>query len=339
MDMTTTYMGLSLRNPVIASASPLNGDIEMLRALEDHGAGAVVLPSVFEEQITADQRHFEFLTECVSANGTAEAQSYFPRYDGYGFGPDGYLEIVRRAKAAIEIPVIGSLNCVSNASWVDYATLIQEAGADAIELNIYFIPTDLTLTGGEVEHRYLDILRAVKTAVSIPVSVKLGPHFSAIGSMARTLAEGGADALVLFNRFYQPDINIAKLTLSMDLDLSTRAEIRLPLLWIALLHGHLPTSLAATSGVETSDEVFKYLLAGADAVMTTSALLRHGPKHMRSLVDGLETMLAARGFKSVDEIRGRMSRQQLGAPADFERANYVHMLQDYRQIKKVRTSA
>ena len=222
---------------------------------------------------------------------------------------------------------------------MDYARLIQQAGADAIELNIYFIPTDLTMTGHEVEQRYLEILHAVKAAVSIPVSVKLGPHFSAIGSMARTLADGGADALVLFNRFYQPEINLAKLTLSMDLELSTRAEIRLPLLWIAILHGRLPTSLAATSGVETADEVFKYLLAGADAVMTTSALLRHGPKHMRSLVDGLVKMLAARGFNSVDEIRGCMSRKNLKAPADFERANYVHMLQDYRQPSRVRTSA
>lgn len=329
MDLTTDYMGLRLRNPLIASASPLNGEIGMLRALEDHDAGAVVLPSIFEEHIVAERHEFERRTEEVPASGFAEAQTYFPAYDGYGFGPERYLDIVRRAKQAIGIPVIASLNGTTEEGWSDYARELQQAGADAIELNIYFIPADLTMTGRDVEQRYLDVLRVVKTSVTIPVAVKIGPYFSAIGAMARSLADSGADALVLFNRFYQPDIDIATLRLSMDLELSTVAEIRLPLLWIAILHGRLPVSLAASTGVESADEVLKYLLAGADTVMTTSSLLRHGAKHMRTLLDGLSALLAAREIGSLSGIRGRMSQKNLENPMAFERANYVHMLQGY----------
>ena len=329
MDLATSYMGLRLRNPLIASASPLNSDVAVVRALEDHGAGAVVLPSIFEEQIAAERHELEARTQ-VPAIGFAEAQSYFPSYDGYGFGGERYLEIVRRAKASVAIPVIASLNCTTRAGWVDYARSLEQTGADALELNVHIIPTDPALDGREVEQRHLDILTAVKAVVSIPVAVKIGPYFSAIGNMARVLAEGGAGALVLFNRFYQPDIDIAKLCLSMDLQLSTPAEIRLPLLWIANLHGRVPASLAASTGVESADEVFKYLLAGADAVMTTSAILRHGPAHMRTLLDGLRGLLAARGIESLDAIRGRMSQRHMDGPAAFERANYIHMLQSWR---------
>jgi dihydroorotate dehydrogenase (fumarate) len=328
MDLTTNYMGLVLRNPLIASASPLNGDLGTLRALEDYGAGAVVLPSIFEEQIVAEQHEFELRTE-ATADGFAEALTFFPAYNGYGFGPERYLDIVRRAKDAIGIPVIASLNCVTHAGWVGYARGLQEAGADAIELNVYFIPADPTMTGREVEQHYLDILAAVRASVAIPVAVKIGPHFSAIGAMARALADGGADALVLFNRFYQPDIDIATLRLSMDLELSTPAEIRLPLLWIAILYGRVPVSLAASTGVHSADEVFKYLLAGADTVMTTSSLLRHGVGHMRKLLDGLSALLAAREIESINEIRGRMSQKNVKNPTAFERANYIHMLQGY----------
>ncbi len=330
MDLTTDYMGLRLRNPLIASASPLNGDIGTLRALEDHGAGAVVLPSIFEEQIVAERHEFERRTEEVPASGFAEAQTYFPACNGYGFGPDRYLDIVRRAKQAIGIPVIASLNGVSEVGWVDYARALQEVGADAVELNIYLIPADVTVSGRDVEQHYLDVLAAVKASVSIPVAVKLAPYFSALGAMARALADSGADALVLFNRFYQPDINIATLQLSMDLELSAPAEIRLPLLWIAILHGRVQASLAASTGVESADDVLKYLLAGADTVMTTSSLLRHGVKHMRTLVDGLSALLAAREIESLGEIRGRMSQQNLKNPIAFERANYVHILQGYQ---------
>jgi dihydroorotate dehydrogenase (fumarate) len=328
MDLTTHYMGLRLSNPLIASASPLNGDLGMLRALEDHGAGAVVLPSIFEEQIVAERHEFELRTE-ATADGFAEALTFFPANNGYGFGPERYLDNVRRAKNAIGIPVIASLNGMTRAGWVDYARGLQEAGADAIELNVYFVPADLAMTGREVEQRYLDILAAVKAAVAIPVAVKISPYFSAIGAMVRALADGGADALVLFNRFYQPDIDTATLRLSMDLELSTPAEIRLPLLWIAILSGRVPVSLAASTGVESADDVFKYLLAGADTVMTTSSLLRHGVGHMRTLIDGLSTLLAAREIASLADIRGRMSQLNLKNPTAFERANYVHILQGY----------
>lgn len=328
MDLTTHYMGLRLRNPLIASASPLNGDVGNLRALEDHGAGAVVLPSIFEEQIIAERHEIEQRTQ-IPATGFAEAQSYFPSHIEYGFGPERYLDILRRAKQAIGIPVIASLNGISEVGWVEYARALQEAGADAIELNIYLIPADLAVSGRDVEQHCLDVLAAVKAAVSIPVAVKLAPYFSSIGAMARALADGGADALVLFNRFYQPDINIATLQLSMDLELSTPAEIRLPLLWIAILHGRVAASLAASTGVESADEVFKYLLAGADAVMTTSALLRHGVKHMRILLDGLSALLTSREIHSLDQIRGRMSQRNVKNPTAFERANYVHILQGY----------
>jgi dihydroorotate dehydrogenase (fumarate) len=328
MDLTTTYMGLALRNPLIASASPLNGDIGNLRALEDHGAAAVVLPSVFEEQITAERQEFELRAE-ATAHGFAEALTFFPSYSGYGFGPDRYFDIVRRAKDAIRIPVIASLNCTTREGWVEYARGLQEVGADAIELNVYFIPADLALSGREVEQQYLDIVGAVKAAVGIPVAVKIGPYFSSTGAMASALADAGADALVLFNRFYQPDIDITTLRLALDLELSTPAEIRLPLLWIAILYGRVPASLAATTGVESADEVFKYLLAGADAVMTTSSLLRHGVRHMRVLLEGLSTLLAAREIESLDEIRGRMSQQNIRNPTAFTRANYIRILQGY----------
>ncbi len=329
MDLTTKYMGLELRTPLVASASPLNREVGALRVLEDHGAGAVVLPSIFEEEILAERREIERRIEELPASGFMEAQTYLPTYTAHGFGPERYLDFVRRAKEAVAIPVIASMNCMTLAGWVDYARGLEEAGADGIELNLYFIPADLGTSGRDVEQRYLDILAAVRAAVRIPIAIKIGPCFSAIGAMARALAEGGADALVLFNRFYQPDIDIVTLGLSMGLELSTPSEIRLPLLWIAILHGRVSASLAATTGVESAEEVFKYLLAGADVVMTTSSLLRHGLGHMRTLVDGLSALLAAREVRSLDEIRGRMSQENVPDPTLFERANYIRILRGY----------
>lgn len=326
MDLTTSYMGLTLRSPLVASASPLNGDLEKLRALEDHGVGAVVLPSIFEEEIVAERRELELRTEELSASGFAEAQSYFPVHTKLRFGPERYLELVRDAKAALDIPVIASMNCMTLGGWVDYARSLEQAGADALELNVFFIPADLTLSGRAVEQRYLDILAAVRAAVRIPIAVKMGPYFSAIGAMARALVDGGANALVLFNRFYQPDIDLVKLGLSLDLQLSTPSEIRLPLLWIAILYGRLQASLAATTGVQSADEVLKYLLVGADVVMTTSSLLRHGVGHMKTLLDGLRAALTAREVSSLTELRGRMSQKSVDNPTLFERANYVRIL-------------
>jgi len=330
VNLVTDYMGLRLKNPLIAASSPLTGDLGTLRALEDHGAAAVVLPSIFEEWLLAERTQFEHRTEQLTANGFAEAQTYFPSYDPHVFGPERYLDIVRRAKEAIGIPVIASLNCTTEEAWIGYAREVERAGADGIELNVHFVPADLALTGRDVEQRHLDILRAVKKSVAIPVAVKIGPYFSAVGGMARSLADGGADALVLFNRFYQPDIDIATLSLSMHLEPSTPAEIRLPLLWIALLSGHMAVSLAATTGVETADEVFKYLLVGADAVMTASSLLRHGVGHVRTLLDGLTTLCDARGMTSIADVRGLLSHLQLqDATGFFERVNYLRMLSAY----------
>jgi dihydroorotate dehydrogenase (fumarate) len=321
-------MGLALRNPLVASASPLWTDVGNLRRLEAAGAGAVVLPSLFEEQIVAERREIE-LRAAVAASGFAEAQTYFPAFDGDAVGPRRYLDLVRRAKDAIGIPVIASLNGISEDGWIDSARSLEDAGADGIELNIYFIPADVTMSGADVERRYLEIVAAVKAAVSIPVAVKIGPYFSAPGAMALALSNSGADGLVLFNRFYQPDIDIATLRLSMDLELSRRVEMRLPLLWIAILSGRVSVSLAASTGVESADDVFKYLLAGATVVMTTSALLRHGIDHMRDLVAGLAALLEARDVGGVGDIRGRLSQRHLKDPTAFERANYVQMLQGY----------
>jgi dihydroorotate dehydrogenase (fumarate) len=278
MDLTTRYLGLTLKNPLVASASPLTAELGNLRRLEDCGAAAVVLPSIFEEQIETEEAESERLTT-FSAESFPEALSYFPAAVNFSVGPQVHLETLRRAREAIAIPVIASFNGVSRSGWCDYARLVEQAGANAIELNAYFVPSDLSLTGAEVESLYLDVVRSVKSAVSIPVAVKLSPYFSAPGRMAIALAEAGADGLVLFNRFYQPDIDLTALRLKRDLELSRSAEIRLPLLWMGVLAGNVRASLAASSGVDGVDEVVKYLLVGADVVMTTSALLRHGPEH------------------------------------------------------------
>jgi dihydroorotate dehydrogenase (fumarate) len=266
MDLTTGYLGLKLKNPLVASASPLTSDLGNLRRLEDCGAAAVVLPSIFEEQIEAEAAEIERLTS-FRGESFPEALSYFPATIGYSTGPQCYLENLRRAREAIAIPVIASLNGISRSGWCDYARLVEKAGANAIELNAYFVPSDLSLSGAEVENLYFDVVRSVKSAVSIPIAVKLSPYFSAPGRMAISLAGAGADGLVLFNRFYQPDIDLTALRLQRDIELSSPAEIRLPLLWIGALAGNVRASLAASSGVDSVEEVVKYLLVGADVVI------------------------------------------------------------------------
>lgn len=328
MDLTTRYLGLALKNPLIASASPLTLELDNIRRLEDYGAAAVVLPSIFEEQIEAEVAEVERLTT-ARGESFAEALSYFPIVVGYRTGPHHYLEIIRGAREAVTIPVIASLNGISRSGWRNYARLVEEAGASAIELNAYFIPSDPTLSGSEVENAYLEVLNDVKTAVSIPIAMKLSPYFSAVGHVVHTLAEAGADGLTLFNRFYQPDIDLAEFRLQRNIDLSCPDEIRLPLLWIGVLAGNIQASLAASTGVDGVDEVIKYLLVGADAVMTTTALLRHGIEHMATLVTGLESWLEARGINSLDRIRGKMRRGAIRDPAAFDRANYITILQDY----------
>ncbi|MCC9003550.1 MAG: dihydroorotate dehydrogenase-like protein, partial [Candidatus Competibacter sp.] len=270
MDLRTTYMGMELKHPIVASASPLAGTVANIKRLEDAGASAVVMFSLFEEQLKHESAALEYLMT-AHTESFAESLNYFPEVDDYTVGPDSYLDILRRASEAVDIPIMGSLNGITNAGWIEYAQLMQQAGAKGIELNIYYIPADLTTSGREVEERYIEIVKAVKAAVTVPVAVKLNPFFSAIGSMIRALDDAGADALVLFNRFYQPDFDLDKLEVAPNLNLSSPDEIRLPLLWIAILYGKLRASLGATRGVHTPTEVVKYLMAGADVVMTTSA--------------------------------------------------------------------
>jgi dihydroorotate dehydrogenase (fumarate) len=328
MDLTTRYMGLTLKNPLIASASPLNTNVDNIRRLEDAGAAAVVLPSLFEEQIAAENARQDYLTSVVSES-FPEALSYFPEPAEYRVGPDQYLDLVRRASEATDIPVIGSLNGITHEGWISYASSIAEAGAKGLELNIFFIPADISLSGREVEQRYVDIVTAVRGMVSIPLAVKLNPYFSAMGHMALELERAGAGALVLFNRFYEPDLDLVELKVLPDLKLSTPDEIRLPLLWLAILSGHVKASLAATTGVSTADEVVKYIMAGADVVMSTSALLRHGVGYMATLLAGLEAWLDAREFASLGDVRGLMSQEQVADPTAYERANYIKILQGY----------
>lgn len=322
MDLTTRYLGLTLKNPLVASACPLGLDVGNIRKLEDFGAGAIVLPSIFQEDIENEIEEIEHLATLADS----EALSYFPSHLTENAGPKNYLELIRKARAAVDMPVIASLNGTSRAGWIDYARQMEEAGASAIELNVFFLPTDLSLSGAEVEARHVDILRAVKQAVSIPVAIKLSPYFSSPGAMVQTLDQAGADGFVLFNRFYQPDIDLTELTLQRDLRLSHRGEIRLPLLWIGALAGKVKGSLAATSGVQTAEEVVKYLFAGADVVMTASALLRHGVEHMKVLHDGLVADLTEREATSVADIRGRMSRDKVADRAAFDRVNYIRIL-------------
>jgi dihydroorotate dehydrogenase (fumarate) len=330
VDLTTRYMGLDLKNPLVASASPLTRDLDSIRLLEDAGAAAIVLPSLFQEEIEAEAARYDRLTS-ANANSWSEAASHFPAHAEDKFGPHRYLELVRRASAAVSIPVIASLNGVTDEGWISYAREIEQAGAKGLELNIYFLPADPAMTGRDVERLYLDILRSVRAAVSIPVAVKLSPYFSSIGNMALALQEAGADALVLFNRFYQPDLDLARLEVLTDLKLSEPNEIRLPLLWLAVLSGRLKISLAASTGVAGADEVVKYLLAGADVAMAASALLRHGPGHVAVMLAGLTEWLAARGFTSVKQIRGMMSQRKLKDPQAYERANYIKILEGHRQ--------
>lgn len=330
MDLGSTYMGLELAHPIVASASPLTSTVEGIQALADAGAAAVVMASLFEEQVRAEDMAYATYTEHGSYS-QPEAGHYFPEMVDYNEGLSGHLDTIRRAVDAVDIPVIASLNAVTIEGWTDYAARLEEAGAAALELNIHFIPTDSTLQGRDVEDYYIDVVGAVRRAVRIPIALKLSPYFSAIGNMAEQLVEAGADGLVLFNRFYQPDFHLATLDVDMKLELSSAREIRLPLLWIALLHGRVKSSLAATTGVETSEQVLKYLLAGADVVMTTSALLRHGPAHMQSLIAGLTEWLEERGCASLAEIRGLKSAKKLHDSRLLLRTQYMHMLSEYSQ--------
>lgn len=329
MTLTTSYLGLTLRSPlVIGAAAPLSEDLDTLQRLEDAGAAAVVMHSVFEEQICQDRlelhHHLEYGTHSF-----AEALTYFPEPETFHVGAEHYLEHIQQAKAKLDIPIIGSLNGSSLGGWVDYAQNIQEAGADALELNIYWIPTDLDLSGAQVEAQYLEIVKQVKAQVTIPVSVKLSPFFSNTANMAKRLCEAGADGLVLFNRFYQPDIDIEALEVRPQLLLSTPQSLRLPMHWIGILYGRIPADLAATSGVHNAQDVVRLLMAGAAVTQIVAALLRHGVEHLRSIEQDLANWLTEHEYESVSQLRGTMSQQKCPDPSQFERVQYMKTLQTY----------
>ena len=326
MELATSYLGLPLKNPVMPGASPLVDQLDNVRRLEDAGAAAIVMHSLFEEQITNDQLA-EFAHTERPAESFSEATSYFPRMEDYAFGPDRYLEQISRIKASVEIPVIGSLNGISLGGWTDHARLIEQAGADALELNVYYIATDPDESGVAVEKRTLDILQAVKESVTIPIAVKLSPFFSSPGNFAKQLDAVGAAGLILFNRFYQPDIDIEELEASHRLDLSNSTELRLRLRWAAILHGQLKGDIAVSGGVHTVEDIIKAIMCGANAVQVVSSLLKYGPSHIGSLISGLKHWLEDHDYESVDQMRGSMSLKHCPDPTVYERANYLRVLQ------------
>ena len=331
MNLTTNYLGMTLKNPIVASSSPLSHTVDSIRRLEDAGAAAVVMYSLFEEQIGFDSYYIDFhLTQGVDSY--AESISYFPDMQSYNVGPDEYMNLIRRAREAVDIPIVGSLNGASVGGWTDYATLIEEAGADALELNIYYLPANPEVTGIEVETLYLDILSAVRQAVTIPVAVKLSPFFSSIANMASRLAAHGADGLVLFNRFYQPDFDLETLEVAPRLVLSNSNELRLPLRWVAILFGRLSVDFAITSGIHTSQDVIKGLMAGAKVTMMASELLQNGVRRIGQVLNELVTWLNEHEYESVMQMIGAMSQKHCAEPAAFERANYMKMLQSYRPL-------
>jgi dihydroorotate dehydrogenase (fumarate) len=329
MDLSTRYLGLNLRNPIVPSAGPLSHTLDGMKRLEDAGAAAVVMYSLFEEQIAHDSAELSHYLS-YGTESFAESLTYFPGVEEYNLGPGEYVELVRKAKEALSIPVIGSLNGITPGGWTDYARKIQQAGADAIELNVYYISTDPDIPASEVEDRYAEVLHAVKRAVSIPVAMKLSPFFSSLGHMARRLDHAGVDGLVLFNRFYQPDIDLENLEVQPNVILSTPQALRLPLRWIAILHGRVRASLAATSGIHTAEDVIKMLMAGADVTMMCSALLRNGPEHIAKILAGVEEWMARHEYLSVSQLKGSMSQKSVPDPAAFERANYMKALQRYK---------
>lgn len=329
MDLSTTYLGLNLNHPVVPSASPLSQSLDGIRRLEDAGAPAIVMYSLFEEQIVGESHLLDhYLT--YGTESFAEALNYFPEMDNYNVGPEAYLDLIRNAKGAVDIPIIGSLNGASPGGWVEYARYIQEAGADALELNIYYVATDPMWSGAEVEQMYLDVVRAVKANVTIPVAVKVGPYFSSFANMAYRLAEAGADGLVIFNRFYQPDFDLEHLTVVPNLVLSSQHELRLPLRWVAILHGRVPADLAITSGVHTHEDVLKGMMAGAKVTLLASELLRHGIHRIAEIVNAMQRWMAEHEYESVAQMQGSMSQQNVADPAAFERANYMKVLQSWQ---------
>lgn len=329
MNLETTYLGMKLRTPLVPSASPLSEEIGNIKRMEDAGAAAVVLYSLFEEQLRLEtyelNHHLTYGTESFP-----EALTYFPQPQEFHLGPEGYLNHIRRAKQAVDIPIIASLNGSTVGGWIDFARLIEEAGADALELNVYHIPSDMTVSGAEIEQRYVEVLKAVKAAVKIPVAIKLSPFFSNFANMAKRFDEAGANGLVLFNRFYQPDIDLETLEVRPNVLLSTPQALRLPLTWIGILSGRLKADLAATSGVHDATDVVKMVMVGANVTMMAAALLRYGIEHLRRVEQNLQAWMEEHEYESVQQMQGSMSQKNSADPSAFERAQYMKALQSYK---------
>jgi dihydroorotate dehydrogenase (fumarate) len=328
MDLSTKYLGLNLKNPLVASASPLTKDLDNFRRMEDAGMSAIVMHSLFEEQLEIESNELD-RNLSYAENVSAEALGMFPDPQTYNLGPEEYLEAIVRAKAAVHVPIIGSLNGVSPGGWLRYAKLIQDAGADALELNIYYLPVDPTLTADVVEKRYCDLVREVKKTVGIPVAVKIGPFFSAMANMALKLDQAGADALVMFNRFYQPDFDLNELEVVPSLQLSRSNELRLRLHWVAILYGKIKADMAITGGVHTAEDVIKSMMAGARVSMMTSALLQNGVDYVRFVLTEIREWMEKHEYESIPQMQGSMSQQSVPHPKTYERANYVKVLSSY----------
>lgn len=328
MDLKTKYMGMELRSPLVVSASPLSEKIDNIRKMEDCGAGALVIYSLFEEQIKLEELELDYHTT-VGTEAFAESLSYFPDHDEYKVGPDQYLEHIRKAKHAVDIPVIASLNGSTEGGWTEYARKMEEAGADALELNIYYIPTNPDLAGEDVENTYLKILNAVKNTVNIPVALKISPFFTNMANMAMKLDKGGANALVLFNRFYQPDIDLENLEVFPNLLLSSPASMRLPMRWIAILKGNLNADLAATGGIHSGEDAIKMMMVGANVTMFCSVLLRKGIDYLKTIENEMVNWLKVKEYESVTQLIGSMSKKKVNDPSAFERAQYMKAITKY----------
>jgi len=328
IDLTTSYLGLTLKNPLVVSPSPLCQDVDRIRAMEDAGAAAVVLHSLFEEQLVLEANDLD-RTLAAQADGYAEATSYLPELHHYKLGPDEYLEHIGKAKAAVDIPVIASLNGATTGGWVRHAKLMEEAGADALELNIYYVATDPTRPAGEVEQQYVDLVNDVRAAVTLPLAVKVGHSFSAFANLAHRLVGAGANGLVLFNRFYQPDLDIEHLEVVPTLSLSTSADLLMRLHWTALLYGRVKADFAVTGGVHTGHDVLKAMMAGANVAMMTSALLKHGVGHVATVRQEMLNWMEEREYESVAQMRGSLAQKAVKNPGAFERGNYIKVLSSY----------
>jgi len=332
VDLTTTYMGMKLKNPLVASASPLSEKVETVKKLEESGIAAVVMYSLFEEQIIHESLELDhFLTQ--GSYSSSEAVTYLPEAGRYILAPEVYVDTLKKLKQAVKIPVIGSLNGVSTGGWIKYAKKIQDAGADALELNIYYLPTDSSLTSTELEKAYGTLVSDIRKSVKIPIAVKLSPFFTSIPNMAKRLVEAGANGLVLFNRFYQPDLDIENLKVTPNLILSTSNELRLPLRWIAILYGHIQADFALTTGIHTTEDVLKAVMAGANVTMMASELLQKGIGRVAEIQAGLENWMVEHEYGSIQQMRGSMSQKAVAEPAAFERANYMKVLSSFSLIR------